>query len=164
MNILRRDLLRTETAPKTLWPAGKPFESGEMLIRKLNSMTDSKKPLERQGKDPTFHICISHLGNVYHYINIGRNPEIAGRKATLNLKKVKDRRLFTSWTKGEKNVSTVLLRTEELNSQLQKYFQVLFRKEDAGIWWLLAKTSSLFWYSKPASRTFCNSWETAFIF
>lgn len=95
MNILRRDLLSTETAPKTLWPAGKPFESGEMLIRKLNSMTDSKKPLERQGKYPTFHICISHLGNVYHYINIGRNPEIAGRKETLNLKKKKSERQET---------------------------------------------------------------------
>lgn len=52
----------------------------DVLFKKLNSSTDSKKPPWRQRKDPTLQICISHLGNVSHHIHIGTNPETAGRK------------------------------------------------------------------------------------
>lgn len=95
MNTLRYYLLSTVTAPKTVASRKTIWIKRDKLIKKLNSTTDSEKPLERQGKDPTSHICISHLGKVSHYIHIGRNPETAGRNDALNLKKKKSERQKT---------------------------------------------------------------------
>lgn len=114
-----------------LWPAGKP--SGSCWTCYLRSSTAARTPRNPHGGRGKIPLCRFAFRIWEMWVITSTLVQIQklqeGRKEALNWEGggggVKEGELFPCWTKGERKVSTVLLRAVrgELHFQLQSYFR-----------------------------------------